>query len=62
MVSKQSTVSTPTMMQHVGAPTDVENSVIEMLMKFKKNELVGLCRGRNLMVSGTKLELAKRLM
>ena len=42
--------------------TEKENeAVVETLLKFKRDELIGLCRGHKLMVSGTKLELAKRL-
>ena len=34
----------------------------ETLMKLKRDELVGLCRGRNLRVSGRKLESVRQLL
>ena len=50
----------------VGTPTDVEqaaqDAVFQMLMSFRKDELVGLCRSRNLPVGGNKPDLAARLL
>ena len=43
------------------AATKEREAVLEMLMELKRDELVGLCRGHQLMVTGTKSELAVRL-
>ena len=48
--------------QPVETSTDVGEAMLEMLLKFKKDELIILCRSRGLMVSGVKLDLAKRLI
>ena len=62
VVIEQHTVATQTIMQNAETSIEKENAIIEVLLKFKRDELVGLCRAHKLTVSGIKMELSKRLM